>query len=306
MAISQLASIFFFPAIAMVIVFGSQECAFAAPGREAAWTPLEQQKGYVVFPHNTLERLPASLVPDRKMIADRISCELARGEFESVQIGVHVLTQGVTDVGLNVESDLEVTVYTRRSPDVELKWPGLTKPVDVWDRAPDDTLLEPANVLEDVPRGKSANFWLTFHAPAETSAGVHKSKIRIKPEGRPQTELELEIHVRPFQLQRPRIAFAMYHNEDYLPGYLDRRSKELTERIYQDMVDHGQTAATFYSGGDFSQLPPKRCHMIETQLPLAKKVGLVDPNIACMLLGGDMTSLGDEKTRVAVAWMQDE
>ena len=135
---------------------------------------------------------------------------------------------------------------------------------------------------------------------------MHKGKIRIKPEGRPQTELELEIHERPFQLQRPRIAFAMYHNEDYLPGYLDRRSKELTERIYQDMVDHGQTAATFYSGGDFSQLPPKRCHMIETQLPLAKKVGLVDPNIACMLLGGDMTSLGDEKTRVAVAWMQDE
>ena len=92
MAVSQSVSIFLIWTVVTMVVFGNLGCAFAAPGTESAWTPHEQQKGYLVFPHSTLDRLPSTLVPSRKMIADRVICEVARGEFESVQIGVYALS----------------------------------------------------------------------------------------------------------------------------------------------------------------------------------------------------------------------
>ena len=86
--------------------------------------------------------------------------------------------------------------------------------------------------------------------------GLHTGKIRIQSAGKPATVLELEVRVRPFQLQRPWAAFGMYFREDTLPARL--ATDKATLATYRDMAAHGQNSVTFYMGGDFNELPPLR------------------------------------------------
>ena len=81
----------------------------------AEWTAGEVEKGYVVFEHNTLARMPSDYVPDQGRITDKLSCALARGEYESVQFGVHALADEMKNIQVTVTSDIEVTVYLRRA-----------------------------------------------------------------------------------------------------------------------------------------------------------------------------------------------
>ena len=102
------------------------------PVAGAQWKTTELEKGYVVFEHSTLENLPPTHVPVPEAIVDTVSCALARGEYESVQIGVHALAGGLTNIRITVVSDLEVTVYHRIDPglkqqlasDPDSKMPG--------------------------------------------------------------------------------------------------------------------------------------------------------------------------------------
>ena len=59
-------------------------------------TSAQMKQGYVAFQHHTLHLLESSDVPvseDISEIAERkkITCTLARGEYEAVQIGVHAV-----------------------------------------------------------------------------------------------------------------------------------------------------------------------------------------------------------------------
>ena len=157
----------------------------------AQWTPAERKKGYVVFRHHTLDILRPSHVPTREIIADQVSCALAQGEYESLQLGVHAVAGDLKDVRLEVDSELAVKVYRQGKAPVH----GYSPQV----------LLDRGHTVEKVAKGNSAGFWLTLYADPDTRPGVHRGAISIKPSDRPVTRLELQVRVRPFALQLPRI-----------------------------------------------------------------------------------------------------
>ena len=236
----------------------------------AEWTKAETDKGYVVFAHNTLEAMPTGHVPARKAITGEVSCSLARDEYKALQFGVHAVgADGLKNIQVTVTGDLPVTVHHRWERYVDSskatgRWEWKGKPSE-W------MYLQPGEAVGSVPVRGSVNFWLTFHADCATAPGTHSGKISIKVEGRPPTELALAVNVRPFQLAPARIPFGMY----YTGGSLDD---------YRNMAAHSQNSVTFYSAGDFSQLPPKNSGMVESRIALALEAGLVHPEIPCVAL----------------------
>ena len=267
----------------------------------AQWTERERQQGYVVFQHNTMTNLSESHTPDRAAIVERMVCDLARGEYESLQIGVHALDGDLASIELSVESDVDVQIYRRISPSIKQQLASVTRAVAIHPSTGPDAYLQRGDVVEALAAGTSTNFWLTFFADDQTREGLHNGKFRIKPAGKPATVVELEVRVRPFRLQRPRAAFGMYFTEDYLPARL--LTDEATLATYRDMAAHGQNSITFYRGGDYSALPPLRSRMVDKSLALAKEAGLTHPDVPCMMLQDNISDLAPEPRRQAAAWL---
>jgi len=289
--------------MAPVSVF-SQGGGVSAPTR---WTQTESDKGYVVFEYNPMAKLAASHIPDRREVVNEVSCALARGEYESLQIAVHALAGDLKDIRIEVESDLDVKVYHRISPDVKQQ---LAKSEMTWMSWMDSGVyLQRGDVVKELPKGQSVNFWLTFHAPPEVSDGLHTGKIRIKPLGKPLTGLRLAVRVRPFRLQAPRAAFGMYFREDFLPQRFGSWSLKDQDAlaIYRDMAEHGQNSVIFYMAGDFAQLPPRNSRMAEKSLLLARDAGLVHPEIPCLALQHNFLNLTRtqmQAAKTALAWLE--
>jgi len=272
----------------------------AAP---AQWTQAEMKKGYVVFEHNAMARLEASHVPAREAVVKEISCALARGEYESVQIGVHALADGVKDVRIKVDTDLDVTAYHRISPSVKAE---LVKEEMTWiSWMPAEVYLEREEVVDEVPKGKSVNFWLTFRADGETAEGLHNGKIRILVGGKPATVVGLAVRVRPFELASPRAAFGMYHREDMLPKRLGSWgiAAKTASTLYRDMAAHAQNAVTFNNAGNFKELPPRNTRLPE-RVGLATEAGLIHANVPCLLVQGTIAEIEEGQTAAAVAWLE--
>lgn len=273
------------------------------------WTKAELNTGYIVFEYSTLKNLSPGLVPTRDAIAKKLSCELATNEYESIQFGIHALADEIKTLEVEVESDLDVTVYCRISPEIK----------DQLEAAPNDAgevrgwmlseiHLQRSNIFDALGKGQSVNFWLTFRARRDTPPGVHVGKVRIKAATKPETVLDLEINVRPFELQRPRVSFGMWFREDMLPkrfGGLDT-PKETVLAIYKDMVAHEQNACVFYPNASFHPLPPNDHHVLHKLLPLAKEAGLFqEPHVLSLILGG-ITDADPAKTRASVDWLTAE
>lgn len=242
------------------------------------WTPAELETGYVVFQHSTLDNLPSTHVPARKAIADKVSCALAQGQYGAVQIGVHALADGLTNIRAEVTSDLGVTVYHRIEPGTlkQLIDDGEMRP---WYEA--DWYLQKGDVVADLAKGQSVNFRLTFRADAGTATGLHESRIRIEVDDRPATELDLAVRVRPFELASPRIAFGMWYEPSRLPGRLGSWSitDDVALKVFRDLAAHGQNSVSLPQAGDFSQLPP-RSRLVK-DVKLALQAGLLRPDIPC-------------------------
>ncbi len=257
-------------------------------GAPVEWMKLDRDKGYVVFNYSTLKNLPPSHVPAPGDVVKKLSCALARNEYESIQFGVHAISDGVKDVRIEVESDLEVTVYHRIDPGVNQKLAETDMP---WlSTILGEVYLQRGDVVADLPRGTSVNFWLTFLADRETSEGPHAGKIRIKPAVKPVTVVDLNVQVRPFLLQTPRAAFGMFYRGGSLPDY-------------RDMTVHGQNSVTFYGAGDFSESPPKSSRLPKS-LGLAKEAGLIHPDVPCLILQGNIANIEEGQRRAAVAWLE--
>ena len=75
--------------------------------------------GYVVFEHTTLGNFSPTHNPQPEAIVETVSCTLARGEYEPIQIGVHAVTGGLKDIRITVQSDLQVKVYHRIDPELQ-------------------------------------------------------------------------------------------------------------------------------------------------------------------------------------------
>jgi HEAT repeat protein len=268
-----------------------------------------RRMGYVVFEHSPMVTLQPRHVPEPERIVDTISCVLAQEEYESIQLGVHALAAGIKDIEVTVESDLRVTTYHRISAADKEKLAVLSVPPDhdeVGRWIGSSVHLQRGNVYEALDSGDSVNFWLTFHADKETEPGVHQGKIRIKPAGRPETVLDLNVTVRPFELQPPRAAFGIWFREDMLPKRLGGLAtpRDTVLAIYQDMAVHGHNSSIFYPGGDFGVLPPENSHSLDKLIPLAHQAGLLDPNIPSLIIGGIPGDLKGEKLAAAVDWLR--
>jgi HEAT repeat protein len=278
-----------------------------------AYAQAEHEIGYVVFEHTTLEPIPSTQIPKPDAIVDTVSCALARGEYEPIQIGVHALADGLTNIRVTVESDLKVTVYHHINPSIKqqlVSEPGTV----VVSEVPGEVYLQRGDVVGQLAAGHSVNFWLLFRADPEASPGVHPGKVRIEPDGRTATELDLKVHVRPFQLAEPRAVFAAYYREDFLPKRFG--SWELEDQvalaIYKDMAAHGQNSVTFYHAGDDpTQLSPADSRLVDKSITLASEAGLTRAEIPCVAiftshLSPDLSSPTATQMEAAVAWLQTE
>ena len=252
------------------------------------WTQQETAQGYVVFSHSTLERLGADYVPSRAAIVNKLSCALAGNEFESLQLGVHAIGSDLKNVAISVETDLQVKVY---HGDISLQ----------------PTYSLPVGVVKQVASGTSIKFWLTFHASHETPAGLHAGKIRIKPADADAMVLDLEVHVRPFVLHRPRISIGIY----YPQGGGD--DKKWTAN-FKDMAEHGQTAIALYDYTPWMKVKEGKDGTLRF-LRLAKAAGLAHADIPWVwLFGGGFdyvedgeTTKGNDQSRLdAVNWLLDK
>ncbi len=193
--------------IIIIAILSSATCARAVAAASADWGQAVRTAGFVAFGHNNLELVEPSHVPGRDDVATTLSCDLARGEYEPVQIGIHGLADDVKNVRLEVESDLDVRIFRGNvSP------PSDRNPIPGWIHR---ACLDESNVIESVERAKSGLFWIVLHAPDDAAAGVHRGSIRITSDRggaaeKSATEIGLEVRVRPFVLQRARIPFWAY------------------------------------------------------------------------------------------------
>lgn len=283
--------------------------AWAQPAPE--WTMSERDRGYVVFLHSTLENLPSDHVPDREAIAGPVACAIAQGEYESLHLGVHALAEGLAHIEVTVTSDLPVTVYHRVDPEVMARLGAVPdEEMPTWRGSP--VCLRRGQVVAALAPASTAAFWLTFQAGPDAAPGVHRGTIRVAADGRPATEVDLRVRVRPFALEAPRAAFGMYYREDMLPTRFGSWavSDGAALAIYRDMAAHGQNSVSFYQMGDFRQLPPTGSLPVDRTLALAREAGLTHPDVPCMVLQANIVSefspggLSAEQMRSAVAWLR--
>jgi len=269
----------------------------------AKWTATELNTGYVVFEHNPMVKLAATHVPDRDAVVKEISFSLAGGEYESIQIAVHALANDIKTIRIEVESDLEVSIYHRINPDVkreldkvEMTW------IDWMDSA---VYLQRGDLVEKLDKGQSVNFWLTFRADSKTSAGLHTGEIRITPALKQATRIQLKAQVRPFQLQTPRVPFGMYHREDMLPTRFGSWSiaAKTAQAFYRDMAAHGQNSVSISNAGNFNQLPPHNTRLVE-RVGLAKEVGLISPDVPSLLIQATIAEIEQGPRQAAAAYFE--
>ena len=273
-------------------------------------TCAEDNKGYVVFEHTTLGNFSPTHNPQPEAIVETVSCTLARGEYEPIQIGVQAVAGGLKDIRVTVKSDLKVKVYHRIDPDMQQQLSTEPETVVLME-VPGEIYLQRGDVVHELEAGHSVNFWLLIHAGPKTSPGMHQGKIVIQPAGQAATELDLKVQVRPFSLAAPRAVFGAYYREDFLPtrfGVWDLED-DLALEIYRDMAAHGQNSVTFYHAGDFrSQIPPVNSHMVDKSLPLAQEAGLARPDIPCVAVQLSICGEDISQTQMeaAVAWLASE
>ena len=299
--------------IVLILICGDS-CANTVP---TDWDQAVQTAGYVVFRHNNLELVEPSHVPSPLDVATTLRGDLARGEYDPLQIGIHAVADDVKNVRLEVEFDLNVRIFRGNvSP------PSDRNPIPGWIHR---ACLDESSVIESVEKGKSGLFWIVVHAPGDATPGVHRGRIRITSDragaqAPTATEIDLEVCVRPFVLQRARIAFWAYFYVNWSPAPLPAfaTSDQWLGRIYRNMAEHGHTSVNFYGAGHQidlrSGLPPPQTRYTTRLFPLARKVGLTSPDIPCFSwvnhLGGpeggddDPTSL--EQKKRGAAWLRDE
>jgi hypothetical protein len=298
----------------LVAAMGVGRTQAADPPTPAPWTTAETDRGYVVFEHNPLEVMPSTYVPGRQAITDTLACALARGEYQSVQFGVHAVGNELQNLRVTVTSDLEVTTYRRRLEFTVPPAPTATAAdLDKRVAPPAESMyLQRGTAVERLPAGISVNFWLTLYAKAETAPGMHLGKVLIEADGKPATEVVLAVDVRPFELAAARIPFGMY----YARGMYNKGDDAPHPFIYRDMAAHGQNSVTFYAerdfgGIDFSAVPPQTAGRMADHLAMARDAGLVHPDIPCIILQHnivaarkDSPGLTETQLTAATTWLQ--
>ena len=266
-------------------------------------------KGYLVFTHNTLLRLPGDHVPAQSAVVDEVSCALAQGEYKSLQIGIHASAGPLQSVRIELTTDLEARIYRPIDQTTGKLLLGYENPVPAWIH---DACLDEADEIATIEKGRTSFFWLTFHAREAAAAGQHLGKIRIQPTGKPATELDLKVTVRPFRLQRARVSYAPFFYVAWRGGALPdfAQTDQWIGAIFRDMAEHSHTSVIGLTGVsnaaiDFSELPPPENRTFTMLLPQAQQAGLINPHNPVMLMDHNLSpesELTGAQKQGAVAW----
>jgi len=252
----------------------------------------EKQRGYVLFNLSTLESMSNDYVPSRKSIASEVSCDMARGEYKSLQFGVHAL-RDLKNIKVTVSSDIDVKIYHRRDIYVN---PGAEMNGE-WELEH----LQLGDTVSELEAGASVNYWLTFHADTNTPPGAHHGRILVEVQDTSAEQLDLTVQVRPFQLADARIPFGMYDFE--LRHKIPRPDRRVVEQ-YRNMAEHSHNSSTFYAWDR---------EALVKRVAQAQEGGLIQKEIPCILESSRLKAqkpgtfiplLSVDELNTEVEWMQ--
>ena len=277
-------------ALFVLIVASALGAGVRAQDARTEWTEAEVEKGYVVFRHDTLRPLPEAFVPARGAILNdwnEVRLELARGESESVFIGVHNITGPPL-----IDTWAEPTISAAAKLDVE-----------VYYRNDEIHQLVPGKVIGRIPVGRTGGFWLTFSARPDTPVSDQHYRLEIIPanHNRKKTILQPKVRVRPFTLPRARASFAGYYAlsiEGIPMGWARYMNNRRWRRAcYENMAAYGMTSVdvrglgSFYTetgglllGGETSTKYLNGLPWLQAEMPLGCDAGLLDPQTPVIVL----------------------
>lgn len=287
-------------------LFAMEETSFVLIGygpEELEKDRMERQ--YVLYAKLPLETPTYATKPRPHEIVDRLRIFAALGEYEpttfmvaaaqdlkNVSVTADDLTMGASRISREhidihvvrcwhqagrgaVKTDKKVFV-----PELLLK----DDRVELTGYAPDVRLT--GDVIADVPKGTSKQFWLTIRIPEDATPGTYTSTIHFRADDQPEAELTLEVEVLPIRLMKPGKRTILYYRGKLSPGH---GPESLTAARYEaqlrDIAAHGFGTATIYD-------PPS---YVRAALDLQRKAGLLGPVPYLGWLSGGASAQGVRK-----------
>ncbi|OPX22316.1 MAG: hypothetical protein B1H02_06330 [Candidatus Latescibacteria bacterium 4484_107] len=274
------------------------------------YTPEELKKDrmerqYVLYAKLPLETPTYAAKPRPQEITDRLRIFAALGEYEPVTFMV-AAAQDLKNVSVTTD-DLTMEASRISKKDIEIhvvrcwyqagRGPGKSdKKVFVPELLLKDDRVEltgyepevrlTGDVITDVPRGTSKQFWLTIRIPEDAAPGTYSSAIHVRADDQPEAELTLEVEVLPIRLMKPGKRTIIYYRGKLSPGH---GPESLTEARYEaqlrDIAAHGFCTATIYD-------PPS---YVRAVLDLQRKAGLEGPVPYLGWLSGGASAQGVRK-----------
>ncbi len=233
---------------------------------QTALVPADNDRGYTVYvPHAMESVFPNSPLPHQP---DTISLRATPGEIASLTVAIRPLMdlgetriefsslhgpiggdEGVIETGAQLDVGL-VRYAAGRAPGQGRRcrtpratrdgcaWrptPGMIVPVDTWFMGKD----------------VSKQFWLNYRIPDQLAAGHYRGTITITPAKATPSQLEVELEVLPFTLQRPtHLALGMTYFSPVQDAWFDEdRFWQRMAAEFADMRAHGFTTVQFTGVG---------------------------------------------------------
>ena len=112
------------------------------------------------------------------------------------------------DACLRVDEE-KMEMYMRLSFPESNGWQNVSfsgegRPAPYYDAAKypfrDATTIQPL----DLPVGRTLQYWVTVHVPADAAAGLYRATLRLQAKGKTQAEIPVKLRVLPFALPDPR------------------------------------------------------------------------------------------------------
>ncbi len=263
------------------------------------------ERQYVLYAKLPLDTPTYATKPRPHEITDRLRIFAAPGEYEpatfmvaaaralkNISVTADDLTMGASRIP---KEDIEIHVVrcwyqAGRGPgksDRKVFVPELLLKddrVELTGYAPEVRLT--GDVIADVPRGTSKQFWLTSRIPEDAAPGTYTSAIHIRADNQPEAELTLEVEVLAIRLMKPGKRTILYYRGKLSPGH---GPESLTAGRYEaqlrDIAAHGFRTATIYD-------PPS---YVRAALDLQRKAGLEGPVPYLGWLSGGASAQGVRK-----------
>ena len=228
---------------------------------QTSLTSTDIERGYTIYVPHTLEPVfpdsrlphqpgvismratPSETVPLTVAIRPLMDLGETRIEFASLH-GPAGGDEGAVTTGAQLDVGL-VRYAARRAPGQGRAWrptPAMIVPVDTW------------VMRKDV----SKQFWLNYRIPEKLAPGHYRGTITITPANAAPSQLEVELEVLPFTLQRPtHLALGMTYFSPVQDAWFDEdRFWQRMAAEFADMRAHGFTTIQFTGIGihDYDRL----------------------------------------------------